>query len=46
MTGVATADPVTIAATALLLLGAGLATATSQPGQATQVDPMVMLRYQ
>jgi ABC-type antimicrobial peptide transport system permease subunit len=46
MSGVTTADPVTIAATAVLLLGAGLAASFIPARQATQVDPMVMLRYQ
>jgi ABC-type antimicrobial peptide transport system permease subunit len=46
MSGITNADPVTIAATAVLLLGAGLAASYFPARRATQVDPMIMLRPQ
>ncbi len=46
MSGIAITDPVTIAATAVLFLGAGMAASYFPARRATQVDPMVMLRYQ
>ena len=46
MSGVETADPVTIAATAVLLVGAELAASYFPARRATQVDPMLMLRHQ
>jgi ABC-type lipoprotein release transport system permease subunit len=46
MSGITTADPLTITATAALLLGAGLAASYFPARRATRVDPMILLRQQ